>query len=117
MKRVWTPSRYAVRGAIAASLRESGSTLPHTARRLGISTRSLQRRLAEMGTNYAELVAEVRLDTACHLLVESDERIADIAARLGFAGASSFSRSFVRWMKIQPVAYRRQQSAQRSGTE
>jgi AraC-like DNA-binding protein len=63
-----------------------------------------------MGTSYSELVAEVRLDTACHLLAESDERIADIAARLGFAGASSFNRTFMRLVKVQPGAYRRQQS-------
>ena len=56
-----------------------------------------------MGTSYSELVAEVRIDTACHLLAESDERIVDIAALLGFAGASSFSRTFVRLMKIQPA--------------
>jgi AraC-like DNA-binding protein len=71
----------------------------------------LQRRLAEFGTSYSELLAEVRLDTACYLLVESDHRIADIAARLGFAGTSSFSRTFRRLMKIQPGAYRKQQSA------
>lgn len=91
--------------------------LPQTARRLGISARSLQRRLADMGTTYAELVAEVRLDTACHLLAESDENITDIAARLGFSGASSFSRSFVRLMKIQPIVYRRQQSPRKSATK
>src|SRR5580765_7109874 len=82
MKRISTPSRYAVQAAIAASLRQGGATLPRAARQLGISRRSLQRRIAEMGTSYSELVAEVRIDTACHLLAESDERIADIAARL-----------------------------------
>ena len=116
MKRVCTPSRYAVRAAIAASLRHGEASVMRTARQLGISVRSLQRRLAEMGTSYSELVAEVRLDTACHLLLDSDKRIADIAARLGFAGASSFSRTFMRLMKIQPAAYRRQQSAHKSGT-
>lgn len=114
MKRVFTPSRCAVRAVIAASLRQGGATLPRAARQLGISTRSLQRRIAAMGTSYSELVAEVRIETACHLLAESDERLADIAARLGFAGASSFSRTFVRLMKIQPTVYRRQQSAQTS---
>ena len=115
MKRVCTPSRYAIRAAIATSLRQGGATLPRAARQLGISSRSLQRRIAEMGTSYSELVAEVRIDTACHLLAESDERIVDIAALLGFAGASSFSRTFVRLMRIQPVVYRRQQSARQGG--
>jgi AraC-like DNA-binding protein len=115
MKRVCTPSRYAVRATIAASLRQGGATLPRAALQLGISTRSLQRRIADMGTSYSELVAEVRIDAACHLLAESDQRVAEIAARLGFAGASSFSRTFMRLMKIQPAAYRRQQSTQTSG--
>jgi AraC-like DNA-binding protein len=114
MKRVCMPSRYAVRAAVAASLRQGDARLVRTARQLGLSARSLQRRLADMGTSYSELVAEVRLDTACHLLADSDERIGDIAARLGFAGASSFSRTFMRLMKIQPAAYRRQQSAQKT---
>lgn len=62
-----------------------------------------------MGTSYSEMVAEVRLDTACYLLLESNERISDIALRLGYAGPSSFSRTFMRLMKIQPVVYRRKQ--------
>jgi AraC-like DNA-binding protein len=74
-----------------------------------MSARSLQRHLAAIGTSYSEIVAEVRLETACHLLVESDERLSDIALRLGYAGPSSFSRTFVRLMKIQPIIYRRQQ--------
>jgi transcriptional regulator GlxA family with amidase domain len=67
-----------------------------------------------MGTSYSELVAEVRLDTACELLVQSDERICDIAVRLGFSSASSFNRTFTRLMKIQPGAYRRLQCEQQS---
>jgi transcriptional regulator GlxA family with amidase domain len=63
-----------------------------------------------MGTSYSEMVAEVRLDTACHLLVASNERISEIALRLGYAGGSSFSRTFMRLMKIRPVIYRRQQT-------
>jgi AraC-like DNA-binding protein len=109
MKPVRLPPRYAVRAAIAASLRQNDACLQYTASRLGMSPRSLQRRLAETGTSYSELVAEVRLDTACHLLAESNERISDIALRLGYAGASSFSRTFMRLMKIRPIIYRRQQ--------
>ena len=109
MKPVLMPSRYAVRAAIAASLRHGGVSLRHTANQLGVSARSLQRHLGEMGTSYSEMVAEVRLDAACHLLVASNARISDIALRLGYAGPSSFSRTFMRLMKIQPVIYRRQQ--------
>jgi len=110
MKRVRAPSRYSVRAAITVSMRDGQANLQHSARQLGISVRSLQRRLSEMGTSYSELVAEVRVDVACHLLTDSDEPIADIAARLGFAGASGFSRTFLRLMNIQPSVYRRRQS-------
>jgi AraC-like DNA-binding protein len=113
MKRVPTPSLYAIRAVIAVSLRNGHATVHRTARQLGIASRSLQRHLAELGTSYSEVLAEVRLDTACHLLVESDHRIVDTAERLGFADASSFSRTFQRLMKIQPGAYRKQQSAVR----
>jgi AraC-like DNA-binding protein len=79
-----------------------------------MSPRSLQRHLAGMGTSYSDMVAEVRLDTACYLLLESSERISEIALRLGYAGTSSFSRVFMRMTKIQPVIYRRQRAVQRN---
>lgn len=109
MKPVRMPSRHAVRAAITASLQHGGASLQRTANQLGVSARSLQRHLGETGTSYSVMVAEVRLDAACRLLVESNARISDIALRLGYAGPSSFSRTFMRLMKIQPVIYRRQQ--------
>jgi AraC-like DNA-binding protein len=79
-----------------------------------MSPRSLQRHLAGMGTSYSDMVAEVRLDTACYLLLESNEQISEIALRLGYAGTSSFSRVFMRLTKMQPVIYRRQRTVQKN---
>ena len=112
MKPVQTPSRYSVRAAIAASLCDGDAALQRTAIQLGMSPRSLQRHLAAMGTSYSDMVAEVRFDTACHLLLQSNESISEIALRLGYAGTSSFSRVFMRLTKIQPVIYRRQRAVQ-----
>lgn len=109
MKPVRMPSRHALRAAITASLQNGGASLQRTANQLGVSARSLQRHLGETGTSYSEMVAEVRLDAACRLLTESNARISDIALRLGYAGPSSFSRTFMRLMKVQPVTYRQQQ--------
>jgi AraC-like DNA-binding protein len=108
MKSVKMPSREAVQAVIAASLQQHGASLQDVARQLRVSARSLQRHLAEIGTSYSELVTQVRLDTACRLLIESSERMSQIALRLGYAGPSSFSRTFMRLMKIQPATYRRQ---------
>ena len=114
MKPIQIPCRYSVRAAIAASLCHGDTALQRTALHLGMSPRSLQRHLAGMGTSYSDMVAEVRLDTACYLLLESNERISDIALRLGYAGTSSFSRVFMRLTKMQPVIYRRQRTVQRN---
>lgn len=115
MKPIPVPSQYSVRATIAALLHHGDASLQHTAYRLRISPRSLQRHLTQMGTSYSELVAEVRLDAACHLLAESDQSISSIAFLLGYSGASSFSRTFRRLMKIQPVVYRRQEMARMEG--
>lgn len=114
MKPVRSLSQHSVRVVIATSLRQGDISLPRVASRLGVSTRSLQRHLAEMGTSYSEIVAEIRIEMACQLLVETDERILDIASRLGYAGASSFSRIFMRLIKTRPIVYRRLQRARRS---
>jgi len=49
-----------------------------------------------MGTSHSEPIAKVRLETAC---------------RLGFAGPGSFSRSFMRLTRVQPIVHRRQRVA------
>jgi len=114
MNRNHRPTRRAVQLAIATSVRNGDASLLSTARLLGVSVRSLQRHLAAMGTSHSEMVATARIKRACHLLAQSQARIGDIAARLGFANASSFSRTFMRCMKIQPRVYRRRQ---RSGPQ
>jgi AraC-like DNA-binding protein len=116
MKPVSVPSQHSVRATIAALLRQGDASLQRAAQHLEVSPRSLQRHLTGLGTSYSELVAEVRLDMACHLLAESDQSISNIAGRLGYAGPSSFSRAFMHLMKIRPVAYRRKRMASRSPT-
>jgi AraC-like DNA-binding protein len=113
MRAVRLLSAQAVRAVMVASLRHGDATLDGTARALQISARTLQRHLGRMGTSHSELLAEVRLNIACRLLADSSNRLSDIAKFLGYANASSFSRSFARLMKIQPVVYRRQLRARK----
>ena len=113
MRAVRLPSAQAARAAMVASLRHGDATLDGTARALQVSARTLQRHLGRMGTSHSELLAEVRLDIACRLLADSGKRLSDIAKILGYANASSFSRSFARLMKIQPIFYRRLQLARK----
>lgn len=76
------------------------------ARFLGLSERSLQRRLKAEGTTYAQLVAESRAELACEYLREAQGSIDDVALRLGFHSSSTFARAFRRWVQVSPSAFR-----------
>jgi AraC-like DNA-binding protein len=96
-----------VREHIARHLEAEGVTLARTARALGMSRRTLQRRLAEAGVTFAGLVDEVRRELALHLLEEQRLEVKEAAFRLGFAQPSAFSRAFKRWTGHSPVAHLR----------
>ncbi|HEY0135583.1 MAG TPA: AraC family transcriptional regulator [Nannocystis sp.] len=95
-----------VRGALAELLRGEAPGVAAVARRLGLSERSLQRRLREEGTSFAALVDATRQELATHYLCDADLPAAEVAFLLGFAGAPSFYRAFRRWTQTTPEAYR-----------
>ena len=66
------------------------------ARELGLSTRSLQRRLGESGTTFRTLLDEIRKDLAMNYLRDADIELSEIAFLLGFSEQSAFSRAFKR---------------------
>lgn len=73
---------------------------------LGISVRTLQRRLREGDTTFARELQRVRLDCARRLLVESSRPITDIALSVGFATSQHFATSFREREGTTPKAYR-----------
>jgi AraC-like DNA-binding protein len=73
---------------------------------LGMSVRSLQRRLGEHGVSYLSLVQEVRTELSRAYLLEDRHSVTEIAFRLGFDDASAFSRAFRRWTGLSPTEYR-----------
>jgi AraC-like DNA-binding protein len=73
----------------------------------GLTPRTLQRRLADAGTSYSDLVSTGRLRAAKRWLVESTMPVAEIAARLGYREATNFARAFRRQTGVSPSAYRR----------
>ena len=82
-------------------------SLGRAARALGMSTRTLQRRLAEAGLCYSVLLDQARFERARCLLENPGERLCDIAAALGYADAGSFTRAFERWAGMSPSKYRK----------
>jgi AraC-like DNA-binding protein len=96
-----------VRREIAQGLSEGPPTLAQVADRLGLSARTLQRRLAARGPAYQELVDAARADLARRLLRRTDYPLAEIAFLTGFAEQSAFTRAFRRWTGATPAAWRR----------
>ena len=58
------------------------------------------------GTGFAEYVIEARIEKAMGYLRESDETVAEIAERVGYADAKHFSKVFKRTAGIKPTEYR-----------
>jgi AraC-like DNA-binding protein len=90
------------RRAIGGRLRGGEPSLQGVARELGMSERSLQRRLGELGYTFHLLADEVREATARLLLQQPDIALAEIAYLLGFADQSTFQRAFKRWTGSTP---------------
>jgi AraC-like DNA-binding protein len=76
------------------------------ARAVGMSGRSLQRRLAEENTGFTALLAEVRRELARQYVEDREISVTDISFLLGFSDVSSFSRAFKRWFGRSPAAAR-----------
>jgi AraC-like DNA-binding protein len=80
------------------------------ARALGLSERSLRRRLESEGYTYSALVERTKQDLSLELLGDLSRPIKEIAGQLGFANVRTFHRAFRRWTHSTPSAYRRQLS-------
>jgi AraC-like DNA-binding protein len=73
---------------------------------LGVSTRTLQRRLREEGTTFAELLEEFRRKMSLHLLRDKSLAVYEVAFLLGYSDPSAFYRAFRRWCGSSPYEYR-----------
>ena len=92
---------------IGDALSEGVPALSRVAGRMAMSTRSLQRRLAEADLSYQELVGQARKRLAVQLLTRTDYPLAEIAFLTGFSDQSGFTRAFKRWHGKTPGAFRR----------
>jgi len=80
--------------------------LREVARAMGASTRTLQRRLAERGVTYQEVLEAARRELAHHYLLRSTLDLSETAYVLGYEDASSFFRAFHQWEGMTPGRWR-----------
>lgn len=76
---------------------------------LGISERTLARRLGEQGQTFDGLLDDVRRELALQAVADPERALVDIAQSLGFAESSTFYRAFRRWTDMPPARWRGRQ--------
>jgi AraC-like DNA-binding protein len=76
------------------------------AQEIGVSVRSLRRRLSEEGLSFRVLIQELQCTHACAMLRNSDFTVQAVAHALGFADTPSFHRAFKRWTGRTASEYR-----------
>jgi AraC-like DNA-binding protein len=99
-----------VRRAIWKHLSDGPPTLQQAASALGVSLRTLQRRLREEGTSFAEVLDEFRREMAISLLRDRSLAVYEVAFLLGYSDPSTFYRAFRRWEGVPPQEFRRKAS-------
>ena len=73
---------------------------------LGMSQRTLQRKLAVLNLTYQNVLDETRHELSQRYLEDPTKSVTEIAFLLGFSEQSAFTRAFKRWSGISPSAYR-----------
>jgi len=81
-------------------------TLNLAAGAMAMSARTLQRRLAEEGTTYADALSALRHDLAVSLLQDRKLAVYEVGFLLGYADPSAFHRAFRRWRGMSPRRFR-----------
>ena len=74
---------------------------------LHMSSRTLKRKLQQLGTSYQTILDDLRKGLAVEYLTQTEITVDDIAVQLGYSDASNFARAFRRWTGRSPSDYRR----------
>jgi AraC-like DNA-binding protein len=102
-----------VEALVERMLSQGDGTLRGVAENLGISPRTLQRRLADEGRSFDDIRESVRRALAMKLVAEGGMTMADVAGRLGFSEPRAFRRAFQRWTGTSPSEHARRAKAGR----
>lgn len=97
-----------VRAALLPRLAGGKARLAPVAAELGLSPRTLQRKLAEAGSSYQEVLDALRFGLAQDYLRRRELGLVDIAFLLGFQEQSAFTHAFREWSGMNPGAWREQ---------
>jgi AraC-like DNA-binding protein len=95
-----------VKGILKKLLAGQRPGLPEVAKELHMSTRTLQRRLADERVTFQHLMEKARRELARHYLLHSKLELNETAYLLGYEDSNSFFRAFHRWEGTSPGEWR-----------
>jgi AraC-like DNA-binding protein len=99
-----------LRRALRILLLSGRASAQEVASLLFLNRRTLNRHLNQQGMNFQRVLDEIRFETACQLLDNTQLPLTDIAASLGYSESSAFTRAFRRWCGMVPSRRRRTES-------
>ena len=85
---------------------DEGLNITDCADLVGMSERTLQRRLSQHETTFNELLDQTRFDRAKQYLQDRSTSLSEIGYELGYANPANFTRAFRRWAGVSPRQYR-----------
>jgi len=95
----------ALRARLRSLLPEGKADASSIARTLGLSERTLNRRLQEIGKSYRDVLDAFREAEAERLLASGKAELSDVAFRLGFSDQTAWNRAFKRWKGMSPTEW------------
>lgn len=95
-----------VKMVVRRSLPSGRPEIVDVARQMGMSERTLQRRITEEGTSYRDLLDGARADMGRSLLADPTNGIDEVACLLGYQDTRSFYRAFRTWEGMTPARWR-----------
>ena len=104
------PFLHETRVAIRRALPGGGLTIDRLADELGISRRTLQRRLSAFGVSFKKVLQDVREEQSRRYLDDPRLAVTEIALLLGYSDQASFSNAFRAWCGCAPTEYRQRMS-------
>lgn len=108
-------TRTRVAHCLNAFLPSGRATVDAVAQELAMSKRTLQRRLADEGTNWLEVLSDARESLAKHYLTTTEYGTAEVSFLLGYEDPNSFFRAFKRWEETSPELWRVQHKVRHNG--
>lgn len=96
-----------LRNHLIRCLHEGRSDANQLAKEMGLSERTLHRRLKHKNRVYRDILKEIRKSMAVNYLTDPKLTLPEIALMLGYSEQSTFSRAFKIWFGLSPLKYRK----------